>query len=97
MDGSLDSNFEGTVGLYQTLSVNNSLIDVDISPNLIDSEHGIFPFSLYVHTKITAETVTALLSLEIIDRCINKCSFTHEALAVLCDLLKTSSKLTYLD
>ncbi|KAL0240006.1 hypothetical protein GEMRC1_010114 [Eukaryota sp. GEM-RC1] len=92
-----DPSFDGIAALYQILCINNSLIDVDISHHLIDTEFGIFSFLPQVHTEITPENVSALLSLEIIDLRINKCTFTDEALAVLCDLIKTSSKLTCLD
>ncbi|KAL0239701.1 hypothetical protein GEMRC1_009809 [Eukaryota sp. GEM-RC1] len=99
LDVLIDTNFEDIVAMYSLLSLSfkTLMVNVDISPHYIDSESGIFSFSAQVHTTIFAENVSALLSLEIIDLRINKCTFTDEAFVLLCHLIKTSNSLTYLD
>ncbi|KAL0240016.1 hypothetical protein GEMRC1_010124 [Eukaryota sp. GEM-RC1] len=92
-----DIGFKTLLTVFEHLSTNKSPPNIKVSPHYIDSEYAIFSFSPQVRTKITAKNMSVLLSLEIIDLRINKCTFTDEALAVLCELLKTSTKLTSLD
>ncbi|KAL0239670.1 hypothetical protein GEMRC1_010256 [Eukaryota sp. GEM-RC1] len=91
------TNFSTIVAIFQILSINNFLIDVDISPHITDSQSGIFSFSPEFHTEITTKSISVLLSLEIIHLRINKCSFSKAAFQVLCDYIKTSTSLTHLD
>ncbi|KAL0239868.1 hypothetical protein GEMRC1_009976 [Eukaryota sp. GEM-RC1] len=95
--GIIDLSFDSLVAIFQFYTIYSLKIDFDTSPHFIDVESRIFSFSPQFHTEITADNVSALLSLGITDLRIKKCTFTHEAFSVMCDLIKISNSLTYLD
>ncbi|KAL0239615.1 hypothetical protein GEMRC1_009723 [Eukaryota sp. GEM-RC1] len=96
--GMSDLNFSSLVMSFQILSVNNSLIYIDVAPHFIDVESGIFSFSPQDYTKITAaDNVSALGTLEIKDLRMHKCDFTIDALKLFCAFIRASTLLTSLD
>ncbi|KAL0239492.1 hypothetical protein GEMRC1_009600 [Eukaryota sp. GEM-RC1] len=96
-NGIADLDFDTLLTIHQIYSINNSLIDVDISPHFIDTESGIFYFSPQDHTQITPEIVSDLQSLNIKNLGIHECYFVDDAFDSFCDLIRTSTSLTSLD
>ncbi|KAL0239694.1 hypothetical protein GEMRC1_009802 [Eukaryota sp. GEM-RC1] len=95
--GLIDPCFDCIVSLYHLLSINHSLIDVDIFPHYIDTESGIFSFSTLNHIELTVENVCDLSSFGLKELTLQGCRFADDALAVLCDLLVVNTSLTYLE
>ncbi|KAL0251900.1 hypothetical protein GEMRC1_001112 [Eukaryota sp. GEM-RC1] len=83
-------NLEGLIALFEILSINKSLIDVNISPIL-----------LIFLTPITPKDISNLQSfLELfkINKCIlYRCNLSDESITALCTLIKDNHSLTSLD
>ncbi|KAL0232673.1 hypothetical protein GEMRC1_011420 [Eukaryota sp. GEM-RC1] len=94
-------SLERLIVIFQILSVDKSVIDLDISPHLIDVENGMFCFFPEQSTEITTEEVSFLKTLL---KCYNikrltlqRCRFSFKAIQVLCDLIKINNTLTSVD
>ncbi|KAL0239628.1 hypothetical protein GEMRC1_009736 [Eukaryota sp. GEM-RC1] len=95
--GITDLNIFCVVVLYQILSINNSVMDVNISPYFIDTDSGIFSFSPPSCTKLIMNNISALRSLGVKKLRIHNCSFTDDAFESFCDFIRTTTSLTSLD
>ncbi|KAL0248209.1 hypothetical protein GEMRC1_003445 [Eukaryota sp. GEM-RC1] len=94
-------NLAGLMDLFEILSINKSLLDLDISPHLIDVENCVFCFSPERFTEITTEEVSCLKSfLEIFSihhLALQKCFISTESVTNLCNIIKVNNSLTFLD
>ncbi|KAL0250932.1 hypothetical protein GEMRC1_000146 [Eukaryota sp. GEM-RC1] len=91
----------GLIVLYEILSFNKSLIDLDISSHIIDVEKGVFCYSPNNFTELTSEEVQSLQSFldrfNIKELTLKHCTFTEDTITVLCNLLKNITSLTSVD
>ncbi|KAL0251737.1 hypothetical protein GEMRC1_000949 [Eukaryota sp. GEM-RC1] len=88
--------------VFEILSINKSVIDLDISPHLLDVEKGVFRYLPKTLTPITVEQASSLQSLL-------KCSnlkeltlkrlmcFSHELVIPLAESLRHNTSLTFVD
>ncbi|KAL0233371.1 hypothetical protein GEMRC1_012116 [Eukaryota sp. GEM-RC1] len=94
-------NLQDLFVLFEILSINNSVITVDISPHLINTQTGLFCFSPTNSPQITTEQVSSLRSFlecfNIKKLTIKGCSFTSEASDCLYDLIRVNNTLTSID
>ncbi|KAL0239382.1 hypothetical protein GEMRC1_009490 [Eukaryota sp. GEM-RC1] len=94
-------SLDGFIALLQILVLKKSVIDLDISPHAIDVENGVFCFSPLSFKQMSAETVLTLKFLlncfTVKELTLKRCRFSFRALHMLCDLIKASSSLTFLD
>ncbi|KAL0239745.1 hypothetical protein GEMRC1_009853 [Eukaryota sp. GEM-RC1] len=99
--GQCGSCLEGLVTLFEIRSINKSVIDSGISPHVIDVENGVFQYLPSNCTRITSKEVTSLQSLlkrfSIKELVLTNCSFTDDAITVLCDSLRVNNSLTSVD
>ncbi|KAL0250933.1 hypothetical protein GEMRC1_000147 [Eukaryota sp. GEM-RC1] len=91
----------GLIALFQILSINKTLIDIDVSPYLIDVKHGVYRFSPENSTQITVELLTSLMSLSkssrIKDLTFRRCCFCDEAVSNLYDVSMLNNSMTAFD
>ncbi|KAL0235768.1 hypothetical protein GEMRC1_002350 [Eukaryota sp. GEM-RC1] len=97
-------NLEVLITLFEILSINKSVIDVDVAPYLIDIENGVFCFSANKRigtTKVTSEMMTSLQSFLESSRLkkltLRRCEYSPTLFNALCDSLKVNSSLTFID
>ncbi|KAL0229177.1 hypothetical protein GEMRC1_013797 [Eukaryota sp. GEM-RC1] len=94
-------NLEGLITLFEILSITNSVINLDISPHIIDVDNGLFGFSPEHSTVITTEEVA---SLKCLIECfgikavtLTGCHFTDDTITALSGLISLSTSLTSVD
>ncbi|KAL0239630.1 hypothetical protein GEMRC1_009738 [Eukaryota sp. GEM-RC1] len=96
-----NQNLQGIITLFEFLSVNNSVMRIDVSPHFIDIEKGIFCFSPESSTQITATELSSLQcllqSFNVKEFALNKCLFTDETVSILYDLIEVNNSLTSVD
>ncbi|KAL0251294.1 hypothetical protein GEMRC1_000507 [Eukaryota sp. GEM-RC1] len=94
-------SLEGLMILFQILSINKSVINVDVSPHLIDVENGVFDFSPESSTQITVKQVSSLKSVlnsfSIKKLTLMRCLFSTDAITLLSDLIRSNTLLTSVD
>ncbi|KAL0239801.1 hypothetical protein GEMRC1_009909 [Eukaryota sp. GEM-RC1] len=94
-------SLRGLATLFQILSINRSVIDVDVAPHSINIEHGVFRYLPESCTHLTVEEVSSLRSLlrcfNIKELTIKNCSFTDESVTVLCNFIRINNTLTSID
>ncbi|KAL0239654.1 hypothetical protein GEMRC1_009762 [Eukaryota sp. GEM-RC1] len=87
--------------IFEILSVNKSLMDVDISPHYIDIDNGVFCFSPERYIEITVDDVSSLQCFlkcfSIQELTLKRCSFSEDAIAPLSELIRNSDSVTSFD
>ncbi|KAL0244590.1 hypothetical protein GEMRC1_008672 [Eukaryota sp. GEM-RC1] len=87
--------------LYEIFSINKSVMCFDTSPHFVDVEKGIFCFSPETTTQLSVLEVSDLqcflTRLSVKELTLKGCSFSDDAITVLCDLLRTNTCLTSVD
>ncbi|KAL0241188.1 hypothetical protein GEMRC1_006423 [Eukaryota sp. GEM-RC1] len=95
------STIQGIVALFQILSINTSIIDLDIFPNFIDVDNGVLQFSPKKCFTITAEEISSLKYLldtfTIKEFSINGCRLNDELFNNLCDFFFHNKSLTSIE
>ncbi|KAL0239819.1 hypothetical protein GEMRC1_009927 [Eukaryota sp. GEM-RC1] len=98
--GLRNPNLEELIMLLEILSINTSLVDLDIYPHSIDIDNGVFLFA-HLSPKITVENMSSLSSalkgFSIKELAFKGCLFTNDALSVLCDLIRVNSSISIID
>ncbi|KAL0241023.1 hypothetical protein GEMRC1_006259 [Eukaryota sp. GEM-RC1] len=93
-------NLEGLINLFQILSINKSVINLDISPHLVDVENDVLCFSPKRSTKISAVVVSSLETFlnkfNVQGLLLKKCRFDEDAMTALSVLLRNNNSLTSL-
>ncbi|KAL0249131.1 hypothetical protein GEMRC1_004364 [Eukaryota sp. GEM-RC1] len=97
-------NLTGLIALFEILSLNKSVIDLDASPHLIDVDNGLFYFSQKNSTELTTEEISKLQSLlknfNIKELSLRGCRFTDQTITDICDsirLLNSSTSVEFRD
>ncbi|KAL0240144.1 hypothetical protein GEMRC1_010251 [Eukaryota sp. GEM-RC1] len=92
---------EGIITLFEVLSINKSVIDVDISPHIIDVENAVFCFLPESLTQITSQEVTSLGAFlegfTIKELTLQQCCFAVDVIPILCDLIRGNRSLNSVD
>ncbi|KAL0239635.1 hypothetical protein GEMRC1_009743 [Eukaryota sp. GEM-RC1] len=60
--GVTSPSLEGLIAFFEILSLNKSVLELDVSPHIIDIENGVFLFSPTSSTKIDGENMSFLKS-----------------------------------
>ncbi|KAL0239956.1 hypothetical protein GEMRC1_010064 [Eukaryota sp. GEM-RC1] len=100
--GLKSASLKGLITLFEILSLGKSLIDLQISPHIIDVENGVFAFSPESSTRVTAEDMSSLQSLflnstSIKELTLSRCSFSEDSFKQLCHLIRVNNSLTSID
>ncbi|KAL0233297.1 hypothetical protein GEMRC1_012042 [Eukaryota sp. GEM-RC1] len=94
-------SLNGLITIYEILSIDKSVISLDVSPHLIDIENGVFCFCPEKSTKITAEELSSLKSFlecfTIKELTLKGCRLSVEAFQDLCYSIKVNTSLTSVD
>ncbi|KAL0246473.1 hypothetical protein GEMRC1_007685 [Eukaryota sp. GEM-RC1] len=93
-------NLEGIMSLFEILSIRNSVIDLDVSPHLINISKRSFCFSPSRSIPISVEdsSLNSLVKLpNLKEVTIKNCRFSPSSITVLCDLIQVSDSLTSID
>ncbi|KAL0239581.1 hypothetical protein GEMRC1_009689 [Eukaryota sp. GEM-RC1] len=89
---------EGIICLFEILSINKSVIDLDVSPHCLDIENGVFRFSPQTFTQISAPELSSLhcllKSYSFKELTFEKCQISDNVISVLCDVIRTCHSLT---
>ncbi|KAL0241378.1 hypothetical protein GEMRC1_006613 [Eukaryota sp. GEM-RC1] len=96
-----NESLEDLLLLFEILSINKSLVIIDISPHLIDITNGVFCYSPANSPQIAATQVSSL-------KCFLECfnikqltlrgsCFSSKAIPGLCDLIRVNNTLTSID
>ncbi|KAL0241735.1 hypothetical protein GEMRC1_006970 [Eukaryota sp. GEM-RC1] len=99
--GLKNESLEDLFVLFEILSINKSLVIIDISPHLIDITNGVFCYSPANSPQIAATQVSSL-------KCFLECfnikqltlrgsCFSSKAIPGLCDLIRVNNTLTSID
>ncbi|KAL0239393.1 hypothetical protein GEMRC1_009501 [Eukaryota sp. GEM-RC1] len=92
---------EGIICLFEILSINKSVIDLDVSTHCVDIANGVFRFSLETFTKISVQELSSLHFLLKSHICkeitFKKCQISDSGIFVLCDIIRTCYSLTSVD
>ncbi|KAL0229348.1 hypothetical protein GEMRC1_013966 [Eukaryota sp. GEM-RC1] len=101
--GSSIISVKGLIALFEVISFNKSVIDVDISPHLINVGNGVFRFSKKSESLFGKPDITTVdcISLQnflnrfsIKELSFEGCLFSVESFSILCDSIKAHNSLT---
>ncbi|KAL0235908.1 hypothetical protein GEMRC1_002490 [Eukaryota sp. GEM-RC1] len=96
-------SLECFIAIFEILSFEKFILDIDISPNFIDVENSVFCFcsDRSSYTLIDVHLMSSLMSFincsSIKELTLQGCSFSDEAFTVLCDLIKMNTSLVSID
>ncbi|KAL0239846.1 hypothetical protein GEMRC1_009954 [Eukaryota sp. GEM-RC1] len=91
-------NLEGVIALFEILSINSGILDLDISPHSVDVENAIFCFSPKDSTPITEASLQSLSHTFVIrELSLNRCRFSDLALTLLKEFVRFNHNLTSVD
>ncbi|KAL0245969.1 hypothetical protein GEMRC1_007185 [Eukaryota sp. GEM-RC1] len=93
-------NFEEFVTLFAILSINNSVVDLDVYPHLINISNRTLCFSHSGHIPIYGEVSfprSLVKVLGIKELTVQRCLFSPSSITVLCDFIRDSDSLTSID
>ncbi|KAL0252163.1 hypothetical protein GEMRC1_001375 [Eukaryota sp. GEM-RC1] len=93
-------SLEGLIALYKILSINKSLIDIDISPHFIDIENRLFSYLPRPRRLDTGHISTLQVFVEscgVKKLVLNRCEFCEESRTAMCDFIKETTSLTSIE
>ncbi|KAL0228901.1 hypothetical protein GEMRC1_013521 [Eukaryota sp. GEM-RC1] len=94
-------NLAGIITLFEIFSINNSVVDVDIFPHVIDSETGVFRYTPKEVLEITTSEITSIgrifNSFQINELTLTNSIFTEETITSLCGVITVDNSLTSVD
>ncbi|KAL0239390.1 hypothetical protein GEMRC1_009498 [Eukaryota sp. GEM-RC1] len=91
----------GIITSFEILSINKSVIDVDVFPHFVDIDNGAFRFSPETFTQISAQELSSLhcvcKSYSFRELTFKNCHVSNAGISELCDIIRTCHVLTSID